>query len=134
MKLHEVQPGQSFILLRTGRQYTHHGRHPKKWWVLTAPYSPIPHECKKLHISCDVEIVGQSNKNTGKHKRGCYNRSRTALSTPMILRDGYTSDGRIRYTNVRTEWKGFRQGTCQFALTPESQGDDGCNGCIWRRP
>lgn len=58
MRLHELSEGQRFVLARTGKKFEHHGRHPtKKYLVLTAPYSPIPIECKTLHIACEVKPI-----------------------------------------------------------------------------
>jgi hypothetical protein len=130
MRLHEVQQGQSFVLLRTGRQYTHHGRHPsKKYLVLTAPFSPVPIECKTLHIACEVELcelVEQPLNNLAvDHKHDCINRPATDKFGSYPAQDGW-EDGKPRIVMVRTPWE--KMG-CGYS---ERVSDEGCAGCKWR--
>ncbi|WP_417518790.1 hypothetical protein [Marinobacter sp.] len=64
--------------------------------------------------------------------RSCHNRSRSALSGPVIVPDGFKADGSKRFRTIRTEWKDADRGLCQYALTDEGKADAGCSGCIWR--
>lgn len=64
--------------------------------------------------------------------RTCHNRSRSALSSPYIVPDGFKEDGSKRFRTVRTAWKDGDSGRCQFALSQEGKSDPGCVGCIWR--
>jgi hypothetical protein len=138
MRLSEVQEGQTFILLRNGKQYTHHGRHPKfRYRVLTQPYRQNALGFHSLHLACAVELVegesaGLSDKVVGHGKHSCQNRPRSALSSPVIVRDGYKGDGLPKFRTIPTQWKDKDSGACQYARTDEGKADPGCEGCIWR--
>lgn len=73
-----------------------------------------------------------SNNPAATRKPGCFNRSRSALSSPYIVPAGFKEDGAKRYRTIRTAWKEADSGRCQFAQTQEGKSDPGCVGCIWR--
>lgn len=65
-------------------------------------------------------------------KPGCFNRSRSALSSPYIVPAGFKEDGSKRFMAIRTAWNDAATGACSYALTDEGKADSDCVGCIWR--
>jgi len=68
----------------------------------------------------------------GQRKPACFNRSRSALSSPYIVPDGFKEDGSKRFSIVRTAWNEAASGACQYAQSEEGKADRDCMGCLWR--
>lgn len=64
--------------------------------------------------------------------RTCRNRSRSALSSPYIVPDGFKEDGSKRFMAIRTAWNDAATGACSYARTDEGKADSDCVGCLWR--
>lgn len=73
-----------------------------------------------------------SDNHTVKRKPGCFNRSRSALSAPYIVPNGFKEDGSKRFMTIRTPWNNAASGACNYASTAEGKSDPGCARCMWR--
>lgn len=80
-----------------------------------------------------VMIIEQlSDNHAVKRKPACFNRSRSALSSPYIVPAGFKEDGSKRFMTIRTAWNNAASGACQYASTDEGKADSDCVGCLWR--
>ena len=61
--------------------------------------------------------------------RTCKSRSKTALSDPVVVPNGYKANGVKRFAAIRTSWKDADSGICQYATTDEGKSDKACDGC-----
>lgn len=85
------------------------------------------------HGATDIRHANKLSDNSAAHRKpGCFNRSRSALSQPVIVRDGYKENGAVRHRAIRTNWNDGDRGLCQYAKTDEGRADRGCVGCLWR--